>query len=273
MERLIESKTFDEIRAGDTASIERNFAANDLRAWSILLGNASAGASDGSKHGAAGLATALLSSLAELQLPGPGSIICSISLDMKRPIKPGAIKAILTVKAKRPEHKTVMIDGQCTDATGSVIAKAVLEVEPAKSKLQQRWHEHLLDELVEQCRGQKPIVTGVVHPCSANALEGAVEASDSGLIIPVLFGPEHEIKSIAEQAKVDISHFKIVSTSDPAESAERAALAAGAGELKALMKGSLHTSVFLHAILEKEAKLRTERLLSHCALIAVPEYA
>ena len=40
-----------------------------------------------------------------------------------------------------------------------------------------------------------------------------------------------------------------------------------------MIKGSLHTSAFLHAVLEKEAKLRMGRLLSHCALIAAPEYA
>lgn len=39
------------------------------------------------------------------------------------------------------------------------------------------------------------------------------------------------------------------------------------------MKGSLHTDVLLHAVMQKEAGLRTGRLLSHCALIAMPTYA
>ncbi len=273
MARIIENKMFDEIRPGDTVSIERNFAATDLRAWSVLLGNDGATASTASKQGAAGLATALLSSLAESQLPGPGSTVSSISVDMKRPITPGLTKATLSVNAKRSERGTVLLDGQCTDAIGNIIANAVLEVQAPNSKLRESRPEHRLDGLVEECRGLKPIVTGVVHPSSASALEGAVEAAEGGLIVPVLFGPEREIKSIAEQAKLDISLFKIVNASDAAESAQLAALAAGAGELRALMKGSLHTSVFLHAVLEKEAKLRTGRLLSHCALIAAPEYA
>ena len=37
------------------------------------------------------------------------------------------------------------------------------------------------------------MLTGVVHPCSADALAGAVEAAEAGLIVPVLFGPEAEI--------------------------------------------------------------------------------
>src|SRR5271165_4249443 len=104
MERIIENKTFDEIRPGDTASIERNLTANDLRAWSVLLGNSSAGVGDGLKQGSAGLATALLSSLAELWLPGPGSAFRSITLDMQHPIKPGTTKTTLLVKTKRPDR-------------------------------------------------------------------------------------------------------------------------------------------------------------------------
>ena len=205
MERIIENKMFDEIRPGDTVSIERNFAATGLRAWSVLLGNDGSTASTASKQGAAGLATALLSSLAESQLPGPGSTVSSIPVDMQRPIKPGLTKATLSVKAKRSERDTVLLDGQCSDPIGNIIANAVLESQAPNSKLRESGPEHRLVGLVEECRGLKPIVTGVVHLCSASALEGAVEAAEGGLIVPVLFGPEREIKSIAERAKLDIS--------------------------------------------------------------------
>ena len=47
---------------------------------------------------------------------------------------------------------------------------------------------------------------------------------------------------------------------------------AGRGEVQALMKGSLHTDHLLHAVVQKEANLRTGRLLSHCALIFSPAY-
>jgi phosphotransacetylase len=39
------------------------------------------------------------------------------------------------------------------------------------------------------------------------------------------------------------------------------------------MKGSLHTDVLLHAVLQKEAKLRTGRLISHCTMVSAPTYA
>jgi phosphotransacetylase len=64
-----------------------------------------------------------------------------------------------------------------------------------------------------------------------------------------------------------------VATENAEDSALKAAMAAGAGEMAALMKGSLHTDVFLHAIMQKEAKLRSRRLLSHCVIVSVPTYA
>ena len=50
-------------------------------------------------------------------------------------------------------------------------------------------------------------------------------------------------------------------------------MAAGAGEVAALMKGSLHTDVLLHAIMQKDAKLRTRRLISHCVMVSALTYA
>jgi phosphotransacetylase len=64
-----------------------------------------------------------------------------------------------------------------------------------------------------------------------------------------------------------------VGTDGPEDSALKAATAAGAGEVAALMKGSLHTDVLLHAVMQKEAKLLTGRLISHCVMVSVPTYA
>ena len=188
-------------------------------------------------------------------------------------MKPGSATTTLVVKSTVPDRRVVVLDGKCTDASGSIIASAVLEVEPSSFKVRQATAEHCLDRLVDECRGLKPILTGVVYPCSAGALGGAIDAAKVGLITPVLFGPEKEIKEVAAKANLDISGFKIVDVFDPAEAAHRAAIAAGSGEIQALMKGSLHTDVLLHAVLDKEAKLRTGRLLSHCALISAPQYA
>jgi hypothetical protein len=49
-----------------------------------------------------------------------------------------------------------------------------------------RIEKHLL-----QCARTKPrITTAIVHPCSHDALLGAIEAAREGLIEPVLVGPQ-----------------------------------------------------------------------------------
>ncbi len=133
--------------------------------------------------------------------------------------------------------------------------------------------KHRFDEMLARRKGAAPLPTAVVHPCSVDALEGAIEAAQAGLIEPVLVGPEEQIRDIAAKANLDLSPYKIVSTADPEESAAVAANLAGGGKAAALMKGSLHTDQFMHAVLQKENRLRTSRLLSHCMLIAAPAYS
>jgi phosphate acetyltransferase len=181
--------------------------------------------------------------------------------------------ARLVVQEKRPDQAVVVLGGQCTDPAGQVFATAILEVLAPTTRQQYQVAEHRLEGLIERCSGLKPMLTGVVHPCSADALAGAVEAAAAGLILPVLFGPEAEIRKIADHARLDIAGFRIVATDSAEDSALKAATAAGRGEVAALMKGSLHTDVLLHAIMRKEAKLRTGRLISHCMMVSVPTYA
>jgi phosphotransacetylase len=91
--------------------------------------------------------------------------------------------------------------------------------------------------------------------------------------VPVLYGPQALIRTAADKAGIDIARFTIVAADGPEDSAAKAAQAAGAGEVAALMKGALHSDVLLHAVMNKDARLRTGRLLSHCAMVSVPTYA
>jgi phosphate acetyltransferase len=129
------------------------------------------------------------------------------------------------------------------------------------------------DEMLARRKGKPALPTAVVHPCSEDALVGAVEAARAGLIEPLLVGPQEQIRETAAKAKLDASPYKIVSAADPEESAAVAANLAGNGKVGALMKGSLHTDQFMHAMVQRENRLRTSRLLSHCFLVAAPAYS
>jgi phosphotransacetylase len=272
MQTLV-NKTFDEIAQGDTAAMQRTLLAGDLRAWAAAFGDPDTVAGPGEDQAAAGIVTAILTGLVGSALPGPGSCVRAASVQIKAELPiDSALTARLLVREKR-DHGIVVLDGQCTDAAGQVVATATLEVLAPTTRQQRQLAEHRLERLIERCRGSKPMLTGVVHPCSTDALAGAVEAAAAGLIVPVLFGPQAEIKTVAAKADLDITKCRIVDADGAEDSAQKAAAAAGAGEVAALMKGSLHTDVLLHAVMQKEAGLRTGRLLSHCAMVSVPTYA
>jgi phosphate acetyltransferase len=268
------NKTFDEIAPGDIAAVQRTLQIGDMRAWGAAFGDADILTGPGESQAAAGIVTAMLSALVGSALPGPGSFIRSTSVQIKGALPVAAAMTVrLVVREKRQDQGIVVLDGQCTNPAGQIIATAILEVLAPTTRQQHPVAEHRLENLLARCRGLKPMLTGIVHPCSADALAGAVGAAEAGLIVPVLFGPEAEIRRIADHERLDIAGYRLVATDGPEDSAMSAATAAGNGEVAALMKGSLHTGVFLHAVMQKEAKLRTGRLISHCAMVSVPTYA
>jgi phosphate acetyltransferase len=130
-------------------------------------------------------------------------------------------------------------------------------------------YERLVDE---RCRGLVPIPTAVAHPCEASALAGPVEASERGLIAPILVGPRARIESIAREAGIDLSGLRIVDAPHSHAAAARAVELVRAGEAELLMKGSLHTDELLAEVVARETGLRTERRLSHVFVMDIPTY-
>ena len=118
----------------------------------------------------------------------------------------------------------------------------------------------------------EPIRCGIVHPCEEGALNGAIEAAENNLIIPVLIGPAQKIRSIATEHHLDISRFELIDTPHSHASAEIAAQMAAEGKLEALMKGSLHTDELMHAVISIP-RLRTKRRISHIFRFEVPLYS
>ncbi|HZP66651.1 MAG TPA: bifunctional enoyl-CoA hydratase/phosphate acetyltransferase, partial [Rudaea sp.] len=110
------------------------------------------------------------------------------------------------------------------------------------------------------------------HPCSEEALEVTMEARAERLIEPVLVGPPARIRAISERANIDLTGLEIVETEHSHASAKAAVDLVRAGRAVALMKGSLHTDELLHAVLDKESGLRTERRVSHVFALDVPSY-
>jgi len=127
-------------------------------------------------------------------------------------------------------------------------------------------------KLLKRCEGLPPVVCAIVHPCDRDSLLGPIEAARRELIEPVLVGPEERIRGVADTEGIDLAGCGIVSTPHSHAAAEKAVAMARAGEVQALMKGSLHTDELMAAVVPSATGLRTDRRISHVFIMDVPTH-
>ena len=288
----IENKTFDEIRLGDTASLVRTLTHKDIEVFAIMSGDVNPAHVDESfaksdmfhkvvAHGMWG--ASLISTVLGTELPGPGTIYIDQSLHFRRPVGLGdTITVSVKVAKKIEETHRVILECRAANQHGKEVITGTAEVIAPTEKISRaqvvlreielREKGHRYRQLIEMTKGLDPIRTAVVHPVDTPSLLGAVEAARSRLIIPVLVGPEDKIRAAAEQARIDLSSYEIVSTEHSDAAAQAAVAMARSGRAEALMKGALHTDELMHAVLDHERGLRTARRMSHVFAIDAPGY-
>ncbi len=129
------------------------------------------------------------------------------------------------------------------------------------------------DRLIAATRSFDPVPTVVVHPCDETSLRGALDSAKSGIIRPILVGPEARIRSTASRHGLDIAGIEIVDAPHSEAAAAKAVELIHAAKGEMLMKGSLHTDELMRSITAKAAGLRTDRRISHVFVMDVPTYA
>jgi phosphate acetyltransferase len=101
-------------------------------------------------------------------------------------------------------------------------------------------------------------------------LRGAVEASELGLLKPILIGPRAKIEATAARFRLNIGGYEVVDAPHSHAAAALAVRLAREGKAEMLMKGSLHTDELMSAVVRTETGLRTERRISHAFIMDVP---
>ncbi len=289
---VLVNRTFDEIAIGETVALTRMVTEDDVRLFAASSGDVNPAhldpeyaATDMFGHVVIhGMWTAAqISTVLGTRLPGPGTIYLGQELRFRRPVAPGdTITTTVTAKEKRDDKKIVVFDTRCTNQNGeevlcgtatvmAPVEKLILPRMPLPQVTLQR--RSRFDAYLAQARALPPLRTGIVHPCSGEAIAAAAEARDEGLIEPVLFGPVKKMHEAAEAAGVSLSGVEIVDAEHSHEAAARAVAAAGTGVVQALMKGSLHSDEILGAVVSARSGLRTERRISHVYLMDIPAYA
>jgi len=126
--------------------------------------------------------------------------------------------------------------------------------------------------MLQRARGaiREPIRTGIINAINSVALESTRDATEAGLIAPVLIGAREAINEAAAAISWDIADLEIIEADGEQAAAVAGAAAAGRGELAALMKGHLHTDVFMRACLSRDAGLRIGKPLTHVFVLTLP---
>jgi len=117
-------------------------------------------------------------------------------------------------------------------------------------------------ELVERARLRGPVRVVVPAAESETALSAVREAAHQGLARPVLVGDAAAIARLWEELGGELAGVEIHHEPDDAAAARRAVALVRAGEARVILKGRLHTADLMRAVLDREAGLRTGRLLS-----------
>lgn len=102
-------------------------------------------------------------------------------------------------------------------------------------------------------------------------MEAAEEATKAGIMIPVFVGEADLIRGQAAKLDWDISAYAIHDTTGEEEAGKTAAALCGAGEADVLMKGQLHTDVFMKSAVSRDAGLRTGQRFVHIFHISHPD--
>jgi phosphate acetyltransferase len=287
---FIENRTYDEIQPGQTAELQRTLTRDDVALFSKVSGDLNPTHVDEEyaiSHGAKGIvghslwATGLISSLLANVLPGPGTIYHRQDAGFHRSVYLGDT---LTARIKVREKKAgslVVFDCEVVNQDKRLVMNGVAEVVAPTERIRfprpelpevSVCHHDSFKALFEAVTPLEPIPTAVVHPCDLVSLQGAMDAARDTFIQPILVGPEHKIRAVAEANNIDLGGTEIVDVAHSHAAAERAVELIRQGVAEILMKGSLHTDEVLSAVVNKATGIRTERRISHIFVMDVPTY-
>jgi phosphate acetyltransferase len=126
-------------------------------------------------------------------------------------------------------------------------------------------------DLISRAKAGTPPRVAIARAGASLPMQAAKEATQAGIMVPVLVGEAEMIAAEAKALNWDISAFRVVDADGEAASGLAAAQLCGAGEADVLMKGQLHTDAFMKAALNRDAGLRSGNRLVHIFHISHPD--
>ena len=290
--QFIENRTYDEIKVGDTATLTRTLRPEDIQLFAIMSGDVNPAHVDPEyahssmfheviAHGMWG--GALISTVLGTEFPGPGTIYIGQTLRFSRPVKVGdTITVKVTCKQKFDHNKHMIFECLCTNQDGLKVIAGEAEVLAPTEKVKRervelpeftisdRWARY--KKLLARAKGLPAATAVFAQPVHPESLQSALAASESGILRPVLVGPEKEMREVAAQSAIDLKRCRLVDVPHARAAVARAIEMARSGEADILVQGDIPTHEFLVPLIGPEGLSTLRRRLSHVLYIDVPSY-
>jgi phosphate butyryltransferase len=127
----------------------------------------------------------------------------------------------------------------------------------------------LVERLRESKRSRR---VAVVAADDDHTLEAVRLAVREGVVTPILIGDADWIGSWLAGRGINVAGLRIVDALDPLDAAAQAVALVRAGDAEVLMKGRIETAALMKVVLDRTSEIRTERIMSHFAVLEVPSY-
>lgn len=127
-------------------------------------------------------------------------------------------------------------------------------------------------ELIRKVKSKKLRKVVVVSAHDEHTLEAVIKAKGDGLIEPILVGDKEKISEILTKFNYEIEEKYILNADSDREAAEISVKLVNEEKADFIMKGKLQTADLLRVVVDKEKGIRTNRVMSHLAILEIPTY-
>ncbi len=154
---------------------------------------------------------ALISAVLGTKLPGPGTIYLAQDFRFLKPVVPGdTVTAYCNSQRKALRETDRAFRYNLHQSEWRCGAERDSDCHRPRSNDRMAAHDdcpmcHPASRALrilhkDRKRNSPPIRAAIVHPCSPEAILGAIEVRDEGLLEPILIGPEAKIRAAADAA-------------------------------------------------------------------------
>ena len=127
------------------------------------------------------------------------------------------------------------------------------------------------EALIKQARTSNPKDFIIVRATGSTVLETAQKAHAYRLINPILVGEKELIERDAKKINWSLKDIEIIDTSGEEEAITASVNRFKLGGVAGLLKGHLHTDVFMGGLVKKESGIRVGRRLVHVFVMIPPK--